>query len=243
MYKKIGFWFLVFLVGGIAGVVFGQILLPQLASVSFLNKIDWIAKTRECTTIVNKTEKIYLTEDTAFQEIIGKIGNSVVAVRSEKRKIGGNEILTEGSGFILTGDGLIITAGNLAHSLADYFLVIKNGKEIEAKLLKRDEQNNLALLKIEETNLPVVGLGDSGNLKLGETVFLFGIDNKDFMPFINLGFVRSMNGDLGLSFKGSQLANGSPLMNIKGEVVGLNLIDKDGNIKVVFDEKIRELIK
>jgi hypothetical protein len=49
--------------------------------------------------------------------------------------------------------------------------------------------------------------------------------------------------EISINFNESQLANGSPLVNIKGEVLGLNLVDKAGNIKVVTEEKISALLK
>jgi S1-C subfamily serine protease len=254
-YKKtIGFWVLVFLAGGIAGVLFNQLLVPWLAGFSPFNKIDWLANLHDGVTIVNKTERVYISQDAAYQETISRLGNSVVAIRAERHyRLNGKkqvplatpEVLAEGSGFILTGDGLIATAGVLVPFETTRVIIIRDGKETEAQIVKKDGQNNLALLKIGDTNLPVVGLGDTTAIDLGQMLFLIGIDNstKSFNKLVNVGFVRTLAPELTLTFNESQLANGSPLINIRGEVVGLNLVDKNGVIKVITTDKLRELLE
>jgi S1-C subfamily serine protease len=61
--------------------------------------------------------------------------------------------------------------------------------------------------------------------------------------FVHLGFLRSISPDLSVDFGENQLANGGPLINLQGEVIGLALIDKNGTIQIVDEEKIRELLK
>jgi S1-C subfamily serine protease len=239
-YKKIiGFWALVFLVGGVAGLLFGQFLIPWLATVPSLSKIGWICNVKEGTTIINKTEKIYLTQDSAYQEAIAKIANSVVAVRSERS----GKIATENSGFILTSDGLVATSDSI--SKGRKIFIVKDNKEYEAQIIKQDKENNLALLKINEANLPVVSFGESDNLKLGEMVFLVGAVKEDdaFNEFTNIGFIKTLAPEITFTFSETSLASGASLSNIKGEVLGLCLIDKNGNVKLVEAEKIRELMK
>lgn len=240
-YKKlIGFWGLVFLVGGVAGIIFGQLIVPWLTNFRPFSAIGWLGHIKDGTTIINRTEKIYLTQDLAYQEAIDRVANSVVAVRAQLNK----KVLAQASGFILTSDGLIVTANSVVPKSTGQILVVRDNKESEAELLGQDKENGLALLKLSETNLPVVNFGDPGNLKLGEMVFLVGAgtSNETFTKFVNVGFIKKLE-PLTLTISESPSASGSPLINIKGEVLGLNLVDKDGEIKVVLAEKIKELLK
>ncbi|TSC53447.1 MAG: protease Do [Parcubacteria group bacterium LiPW_39] len=253
-YKKlIGFWALVFLVGGIAGIIFGQLVIPWLTNFRPFNKIGWLCHVKEGTTIINRTEKIYLTQDLAYQEAVNRLANSVVAIRAERSiKVSQQqapsakpEVLARGSGFILTGDGLIITANVIVPKAATQILVFKDGKEIEARLIKRDEKNNLALLKIDQTNLPVVNLGDLSSVKLGEMVLSVGAEQlkESLNKFTNFGFIRTLLPEVAVTFSENQLATGGLLANLKGEVLGLVIVDKEGKIKIAGEDKIRELIK
>lgn len=240
-YKKIfAFWALVFLVGGMAGIIFGQLIVPWLTNFRPFSAIGWLGYIKNGTTIINRTEKIYLTQDLAYQEAIDRVVNSVVAVRAELNK----KVLAETSGFILTSDGLIVTANSVVPKATGQILVVRDNKESEAQLLGQDKENGLALLKLSETNLPVVNFGDSANLKLGEMVFLVGAGtaNETFSKFANVGFIKTLE-PLTLTISESPSASGSPLINIKGEVLGLNLVDKEGKIKVVLIERVRELLK
>jgi len=240
-YKKtVLFWVIVFLVGGLSGVFFSRAFLPWLTSFSLFNKISWLDNVKDGTTIINKIEKVYITQEVAFQDAIGKVGNSVVAIMVERA---GRQPI-ENSGFILTSDGLIATA-NFTLAKNAKILVLRDNQEYEARMVKQDAVNNLALLKIEANDLPVADFGDNNNLRLGEKVFLTGAAkiNNNFVRFANLGFVKTVSPDPSLTFTESSLADGAPLGNIEGKVLGLVLVDKQGNITVVGVDKIREIMK
>lgn len=239
--KIISFWVLVFLVGGIAGVIFSQILLPRVADFWPFNAVGLFNNIKDGVTIINKTEKITITENTAYQEAIDKVVNSLVVARVER---GGKKII-ESPAFILTGDGLLAAGGIVVPKAAEQIYVFISGKDYEAKLIKRDEKNNLVLIKIDETNLSVTDLGDAADLKLGETVFLVWAEqlNGSLNKLVNLGFVRGLAPEISLTFSESQSANGGLVANLKGEVLGLASIDKDGKIKIISEDKIKDLLK
>jgi len=240
-YKKIAFlWLEVFVVGGLGGVLFMRVLVPWLAGFPPLSHVGWFCSVKEGTTIVNKTERVYVSQDTAYQEAIGRVNNAVVAVRAERA----GRKPVESSGFILTSDGLVATA-NLAVIQGAKVLVIREGKEYEAEVSRQDKENNLTLLKINEANLPVINFGEVSNLGLGEMVFLAGAAkiNDNFTRFVNLGFVKILTPEPSFTFTETPLADGAALGNIKGEVLGICLINKDGSVKLVGADKIRKLMK
>jgi S1-C subfamily serine protease len=239
--KSIIFWLTVLLVGAIAGVLGSQVLSPWLAALPLAEKINWPGKAKETTTIINKTEKIYLTEDLVYQESIGRVLNSVVYLRAEKA----GKKLAESVGFILTSDGLAV-AGNLAAVKgATDFILTREGKEYPAQLSKEDKDNGLALFKIAENNLPVISFGDASNLKLGERVFLPGANviNGISAKFVLAGFIKSVSPVISLGLSEKLILAGEPIINSQGDVLGIALADKDGNVKLAEAEKIRGLMK
>jgi S1-C subfamily serine protease len=240
--KKISNLILILIIGGLGGILADQFLLPYLATQPFFSKIEFIRQARDGTTIINPTEKIIITENTALEQAIDKISPCLVAVQAYQNK----RLISQGTGFIITSDGLIITAGDLVPPKADQYLVFRNNHSSVGQLIKKDFESNLALLKIEETNLPVVSLDDLEGLRLGQRIILIGLQpQKDsFSRFVNLGIIRSINREIlkiNLAEENS-LANGGPLINVKGEVIGLNLIDWQGLIKTIPTNKIKEFI-
>ena len=247
-FGKIILWLVsIFILGGIAGILGSQLFLPWLAGLAPFSKIDWIVRSRDGVTIINKTERIVVEQSAAYQEIIAKVENSLVGVRAEKiiKTSGKKSVLAEGSGFILTSDGLAITDNLLLPEAANKISVFWGEKQYEAQLVKRDAANNLALIKISESNLPVVALGETDNLKMGEDIFLLGADltSDRLNKFINRGFLKTVFPVLTVDFFVSPAASGGLLANVKGEVIGLGMIDNGNEVKVVAVDKIREIMK
>ncbi|MDD2730957.1 MAG: serine protease [Candidatus Portnoybacteria bacterium] len=239
-YKKIiGFWLLVFLVGGLGGLFFVKGFFPWLAGITPFDKIGWLSDFKDGTTIINKTEKVYLAQDAAYQEAIARVSGAVVAVRLERN----GRIIAENSGFILTNDGLVVTADLI--SKGTKAIVIKDAKEYEAQVIKQDKDDNLALLRISEANLSVVSFGEINNLKIGEMVFLAGANQNEevFGISADIGFVKTLAPRVSFSLNGSYFSHGGPVANNKGEVLGLALVEKDGSTELVAAEKIKEIMK
>jgi len=239
MRQKIFNLILILFIGGFGGVLANQFLFPYLATFPFLNQLAFIREAGQQTTIVNKTEKIIITENTALEEAIKKISPSVVMIQSYS----GKKLLQEGSGFILTSDGLIVTAADLIPAKASQYLVSSANFSSPAQVQQRDMQNNLVLLKIDQPNLPVISMANLDELDLGERIILIGaqIKNGHFNHFVNIGTIRAIEESI-LTInltEENQLANGGPLVNIKGEVIGLNLIDEQGLVKTVPVTKIK----
>ena len=135
-----------------------------------------------------------------------------------------------GSGFIISRDGYILTNNHVVKDADSILVRLSDRRELEAELVGADPRSDLALLKIEADELPVVELGDSDKLKVGEWVLAIG------SPF---GFDHSVTAGI-VSATGRSLANenyvpfiqtdvainpgnsGGPLFNLDGEVIGIN---------------------
>jgi len=233
-------WTLILLFSALAGFLGSQFLSPWLVNLPLVNKINWPGKAKETTTIVNKTEKIYLTEDLVYQDSIGRVLSSVVYLRAEKA----GKILADSAGFILTSDGLVAATDLAMVKGTANFVVAREGKEYPAELIREDKENNLALFKIAENNLPVVSFGQMDNLKLGQRVFFPGADmiNKSFSKFVLAGFIKTLVPAISFSLNEKLSLAGGPIINSQGEVLGLALIGKEGEIILVGEDKIRGLL-
>jgi serine protease Do len=135
-----------------------------------------------------------------------------------------------GSGFIISADGYILTNAHVVNSADEITVKLNDKREFQAKVIGADRKTDIALLKIEASNLPKVTQGDPSKLRVGEWVVAIG------SPF---GFESSVTAGI-VSAKGRALAqenyvpfiqtdvainpgnSGGPLFNMKGEVVGIN---------------------
>ena len=135
-----------------------------------------------------------------------------------------------GSGFIISADGHILTNAHVVDGADEVLVKLTDKREFKARVLGTDKRTDVALIKIEASNLQVVKLGDSVKLKVGEWVVAIG------SPF---GFENTVTAGI-VSAKGRSLAHenfvpfiqtdvainpgnsGGPLFNMKGEVVGIN---------------------
>jgi len=154
--------------------------------------------------------------------------------QKEKIKVGG------GSGFIVHPDGLVLTNKHVVFDQdAEYTVLTTDGSEYPAKVLSCDPINDIAVLKINAKGLPVVRLGNSGKLELGQTVIAIGNALGMFANTVSKGIVsglsRSISAALGTGGEMEHLRgvlqtdvainqgnSGGPLINMDGEAIGIN---------------------
>lgn len=138
--------------------------------------------------------------------------------------------LNFGSGFIISPDGYILTNTHVVSGMGNIKVLLNDKREYTAKLIGSDVQSDVALLKIDAENLPVVKVGNAKDLKPGEWVAAigapFGFDNS-----VTAGIVsakgRSLPNENYTPFIQTDVAinpgnSGGPLFNLKGQVVGIN---------------------
>jgi len=135
-----------------------------------------------------------------------------------------------GSGFIVSEDGYILTNAHVVNDADEILVRLQDRRELTAEVIGTDAQSDLALLKIEANNLPVVKLGSSKDLKVGEWVMAIG-NPFGFDHTVTAGIVsakgRSFQDENYVPFIQTDVAinpgnSGGPLFNIRGEVVGIN---------------------
>jgi len=137
-----------------------------------------------------------------------------------------------GSGFIISSDGYILTNNHVVEGADEILVALSDRRERVAKVVGTDPMSDLALLKIDETDLPSVQLGSSENLKVGEWVMAIG-SPFGFEHSVTAGIVsakrRSLPDESGnyVPYIQTDVAinpgnSGGPLLNLEGKVVGIN---------------------
>jgi serine protease Do len=179
-----------------------------------------------------------------FADLVERVGPAVVNIRTTERAPDGPRAPLlrrspalaqgdetprgEGSGFILSADGYVMTNAHVIEGAAEVYVTLTDKREFKAKLIGADERTDVALVKIEAAALPVLRVGDVGKLRVGEWVVAigspFGLDNT-----VTAGIVSAKQRETGLDipFIQTDVAvnpgnSGGPLINIRGEVVGVN---------------------
>ncbi|MBV8504029.1 MAG: DegQ family serine endoprotease [Paucibacter sp.] len=133
-----------------------------------------------------------------------------------------------GSGFIISSDGFVLTNAHVVADADGIFVTLTDKREFKAKLVGSDVRSDVAVLKIEAQNLPIVKVGDVAKLKVGEWVMAigspFGFDNTVTAGIVSAkqrdtgDFLRLIQTDVAINPGNS----GGPLLNMRGEVVGIN---------------------
>jgi len=153
---------------------------------------------------------------------------------NHRTKIGG------GSGFIISKDGYVLTCNHVVEDKeADFTVIIDPDHKYPAKVLDKDPLIDMAILKIQGNDFPFLKLGDSDELELGEEVLAVGNPLGEFEDTISWGIVsglsRKINACSGFNSNITPLRgliqtdaainpgnSGGPLVNMKGEVIGIN---------------------
>ena len=194
-------------------------------------------------------EQYYLDPFQDFEEFFGEdFGYRIPQYRqkgTEQKEIGG------GTGFIVSEDGMILTNKHVvADQDASYTVLTNNGLKFEAKALARDPLQDIAILKIEtDQDLPVLKLGDSDELEIGQTVIAIGNVLGEFRNSISVGVISGLGRTIAASGGGTTEIlegiiqtdaainkgnSGGPLLNLRGEVIGMNTAMASGAENVGF---------
>ena len=139
-----------------------------------------------------------------------------------------------GSGFVISADGYIVTNAHVIENAEEIYVRFTDKREMKAKVIGADKRSDVALVKVEAANLPVLKLGDSSTMRVGEWVVAIG-SPFGFTSSVTAGILSAKSRDLpadstasdAVPFLQTDVAvnpgnSGGPLFNLKGEVVGIN---------------------
>lgn len=137
-----------------------------------------------------------------------------------------------GSGFIISADGYILTNNHVVDMARDIKVSLSDGRVLEAKLVGRSAEIDLALIKVEARDLPAVVLGDSSVLEVGDWVLAIG-NPFGLSHTVTAGIVSAKGRVIGIGPYDDLIQtdaainpgnSGGPLFNMQGEVVGINTV-------------------
>lgn len=164
---------------------------------------------------------------------------------SEKREIG------SGSGFFVSADGLLLTNKHVVADIEAQYTVLTNDNEkLEAQVLARDHYLDIAILKVDKNPVPYVALGDSDQLKLGQSVIAIGNALGEFRNSISVGVISGLSRSIVAndSSGGSETLeqviqtdaainpgnSGGPLLDLQGKAIGVNVAVAQGSENIGF---------
>ena len=175
------------------------------------------------------------------------------------------EVKSSGSGVVISPDGYVITNDHVVENASMIIVTLPGGEEYEAEVIGVDQLTDLALLKLDGENFPYVKTGNSDNLIIGEWVIAlgnpFGLFDVNQQPTATVGIVSGKDMDFGQQgvrvFQGMIQTDaainpgnsGGPLVNVLGEIIGINTFiytggrSKQGSIGIGFAIPINRALK
>lgn len=237
---KLLFLVIVIVISGILGGVLTLYVAPKFA---FFDGTPLYSK------ISSITKKVEYRGPTTFNqadgaltvtEIAKKVGPAVVGVSTQsivdRGFFGFQQQEGIGSGFIINNEGHILTNYHVIEGAQTVKVIFYNGIETDAKVINYDEANDIALLKLTDSSVTIpatVTLGNSDELLVGESVVAIGSPlGKEFLGTTTAGIVSALDRDVTIDGKTLKLLqtdtainpgnSGGPLINAKGEVIGIN---------------------
>lgn len=233
----------VFLVGGIGGVVINNLLLPAFIEADFLgsaNVLNVLVKP-QIQTVIKTNEKTVVIEPDFWKDVVSQSKDSVVLTQTFTR----GRLIAQGSGIVLTTDGLIATSLNNTPFASSVYQVYFGDNILKGTVVLRDFENNLALIAVEEGGLPVLDFADADSLVLGQTNLIVGknIRNQGLSVFAQLSFVKEILPEVFfIDTNISKELIGSALLSSSGKLIGLVQLNRKNEIFVSPPESLINLI-
>lgn len=228
--KKLFIVIIIFIIGGLGGVLIPNVILP------------FVKLGKDRAVIINKTEQVVISRQTAVEKAYQKNIASLVSTVSLNKSVA-----TRGFGFIVSSDGLILTRREWMPLGGGSISVVRDNDTFPAEVLKRSDDDGLVLLKINASNLPVVSFSAPEDQPLGADLFLIGVKQgfSGAVRFIDMGILKSKDGSiLETDIKEDlKLATGTPLLNLNGDVVGINSVDSSGYVFAISANVIKKFIQ
>lgn len=221
------------IIGSIVGGIFGTYLVFRNPAIFPWAQVDTTNKQIEYVLSSNEAPSI----ENAVVNVVNVVSPSVVRIVSTKEVIDFFFLQTVpqqglGSGVIIESDGLILTNYHVIEDADKIEVTLSSGKTYKGTVVGTDPISDIALVQIDEKNLPAAKLGDSAKLKVGQFVVAignpYGLDHtvttgviSAIERNINIGN-KTMYGIIQTDAAINPGNSGGPLVNLEGEVVGIN---------------------
>ena len=232
-----------FLLGVILGAVIGAMVAGGIVARTHAPAVAGVPATDAKSVAAARASLLEHKGD--VHQIVTAVGPSVVSVQT--RSLGLGTFLQAvpqegaGSGFVLSPDGVIVTNNHVVEGATTITVTLADGRKLDARVLGRDSNADLAVLKVDASGLPAVKLGRSDALVVGDSVVAIGNALAlDGGPTVTQGIVSALDRTISAGDQTGQGTSetlrhvlqtdaainpgnsGGPLLNAAGEVVGIN---------------------
>ncbi|KPL06269.1 hypothetical protein AMJ86_09095 [bacterium SM23_57] len=249
-WKKVIYAAVIIIVAGvsaISGVVAGGVAVYSAIKDQVVPEQPVIIEATPAAVQEITNQNININIDTAITQAVEKVGPSVVTVLGiipGQNTIFGRtpDSPVSGSGVIISEEGYIITNNHVVEDTIEVSIILADGTEYPAEIIGKDVFSDLAVLKMDGEVPAVATLGNSDALRPGETVIAIGSPLGDFKNTVTAGVVSAtermleinenyqMEGLIQTDAAINQGNSGGPLVNLAGEVIGINnLIVRGGS--------------
>ena len=190
------------------------------------------------------------SDDPLFREFFGDGGSGFRVPQLRERGTQKTEV-SSGTGFIVSPDGMVVTNRHVvSDTKAEFTALLNDGRKLTAKVLAIDPLHDIAILKIEGNDFPALRLGNSDGIKIGQTVIAIGNALGEFRNTVSVGVVSGLERTIMASGGGAGAEtlreliqtdaainfgnSGGPLLNLYGEVFGMNTAVASGAENIGF---------
>ena len=188
---------------------------------------------------VLENRNVNITSNDSISESINKVYDSVVVVNNYQN----GRLTGYGSGFVYKKEGnygYVLTNNHVVEDASEIKLTLSNGEEVDAEVLGTDSYIDIAVLRMDgDAVLQVAQIGDSTEAKLGDTIFTVGTPvSTEYAGTVTKGIISGENREITVTDNGTSYMmeaiqidasinpgnSGGPLVNINGEVIGINSV-------------------
>ncbi len=253
---------LFFFLGGYAkklgcGIVLKDSYLFNLGKCDIVSNTDQVGGSKDAQSNNNSAQNLK-EEGQVVASVVAEVGSGIVGISTQEDNLSENSII--GTGFLVSNNGVIVTNRHVvSNENIKYFVSFKDQKtliEVKSDQIFRDPVNDVALIKIDGSKIPegtkVLSIGDSDKIKLGETVIAIGNPLGEFTGSVTKGIISGLQREVSISqgFFSTQSEvyqdviqtdaainpgnSGGPLLNINGEVIGINFATIGGASNLSF---------
>jgi serine protease Do len=197
---------------------------------------------------IGSNEDFFIDRDNPVADIAAKLEKAVVGITNKSEVTLPNmffyreqvqEVEGYGSGIIISEEGHVLTNHHVIEGAKELFVIMSDGETVKAELIGSDAQSDIAVLKIEPNNLTVAKIGDSDKVRKGDFAIAIGnpLGHK-LAGTVNFGVISAANRSLELEGRTMELIqtdaainngnSGGALVNMNGEVIGMNTVKFGG---------------
>lgn len=228
----------IFCLGALGGVWAQAFFMPYLAFQAPFEEWRFVQNWSERTTVIREVKEVVIQLDDASERVASRAESMVVGIESR----GAGRVVT-GTGFSVYEDGFILTLASAVPQGYETRVYLGDGEEFAvAEVLKRDFEQDLAVLKIEKRNLQTAGFASDDSVRLGAPVVMVAksLEAGKLVTIVNQGSVRTKDENVvRTNIIDKSALGGSPLLNLEGNIVGLSTFEPSGRLVAIPSSVLR----